>query len=167
MKNLFYVFLLFFIVSCGSSESTSVGNRGVVKPKPETEKKSEPEVDWSGTRSSVEIRKETKLYGLEDATELTNPPISTEIPKQKLDNSLTREKKGYRIQIFSTNSKKLADEIVLEAKNIYRYKVYMSFSAPNYTIRIGNYTKIEEARLDLDGVQEHYKNATVVPDFIK
>lgn len=167
MKNLFYVFLLFSIVSCGSTEPSSSGKSEIAKPKAEPEKKSEPDVDWSTTRSQVEIRKETKVYGLEDVPELTNPAISSESPKTKLDNSLTREKKGYRIQIFSTNSKKLADEIVIEAKTVYRYKVYMSFSAPNYTIRIGNYSKIEEAKLDLDEVQGHYKNATVVPDFIK
>jgi len=167
MKIQYSFVIIFFIVSCSSSAPVSVEPHEVTKPKAEVEKKADPDIDWSSTRSSVEIRKETKLYGLEDVPELTNPIISSEVPKTKQDNSLTREKKGFRIQIFSTNSKKLADEIVLEAKTIYRYKVYMSFSAPNYTIRIGNYTKIEDARLDLDEVQEHYKNATVVPDFIK
>lgn len=167
-----FVFLSFsLLLGCGSSEP--VAKTEPAKPTVETvksetkpvEKAEEKPIDWSSTRVAIDVKKEVKVYGLEDAPLLLNPPKKEpEAPKKDL--SLTKEKKGYRIQIFTTNSKRTADEIQAEARNVYGYKVYVSFRAPMYSIKIGNYATIDQAKLDLDKVLEQYKHATVIPDFI-
>lgn len=167
MKNILYVFACLYLISCGSSAPVAKPEtESVSKTESVTAKKAIPDVDWSSTRSKVEISNEPKIYGLEDSPDLVNPPEVKDEIKTVVDNSLTKEKKGYRIQIYVTNSKKIADEVAFEAKNTYRYKVYVSFNAPNYTIKIGNYTTADQAKLDLDQVLDIYRNATVVPDFI-
>lgn len=158
--------------SCSSSEPVVKKNPN--KPAPIETKIEEPVVtkteevplDWSKTRLTIESKEDYKIYGLEDKPEILNPPKKEpQAPKQSL--SLTKEKKGYRIQIYTTNIKRAADEVQTEARVYYGYKVYVSFRAPIYSVKIGNYATIDQAKLDLDKVLEKYRHATVVPDFIE
>ena len=171
MIRIFVILTISVLLGCGLSEpaaksETAKSSSETVKPEVKPVVKEEEKLlDWSRTRVSIDVKKEVKVYGLEDAPLLLNPPKKEpEAPKKDL--SLTKEKKGYRIQIFTTNSKRTADEIQAEARNVYGYKVYVSFRAPMYSIKIGNYATIEQAKLDLDKVLEQYKHATVIPDFI-
>ncbi|MEZ5014625.1 MAG: SPOR domain-containing protein [Chitinophagales bacterium] len=74
---------------------------------------------------------------------------------------------GYRIQIFASTS-------LAEAKNVksgfLRYAdertATIIFEAPNYKVRVGNYTNRIDANGDLQELLEDYPNAFIVKDLI-
>jgi len=74
---------------------------------------------------------------------------------------------GYRIQILSGNS--LGD--VKTAKSAFlqvydEYKANIIFEAPNYKLRVGNYSNRFDANRDLQDILIEYPNAFIVKDLI-
>jgi len=147
-----------FIVSCGSSGSGRDDSKRSGKESPER-----LNVDWKATRTPVTDRDEPLIVGL-DTTADWYQPKGNEVVSQKKSG---REVKGYRLQLYSTTSRTKADEVAAEAKNLYGLSAHITFAAPNYILRVGNYQTHDEAKDALDKLIMLYPNATIVPDFIR
>jgi len=74
---------------------------------------------------------------------------------------------GYRIQIYSGNSLSEAKENKSEFLKLYDIPAAIIFEAPNYKVRIGNYTNRFEANRDLMIVKDQYTDALIVKDLIR
>lgn len=74
---------------------------------------------------------------------------------------------GYRIQIYAGNSLSEAKEHKAEFLKSYDIPAAIIFEAPNYKVRIGNYTNRFEANRDLMIVKDHYADALIVKDLIR
>ena len=74
---------------------------------------------------------------------------------------------GYRIQVMATSSLVTAKEAKAGfLKQFDDYRATIVFEAPNYKLRIGNYTNRFDANRDLQLLLESYPNALIVKDLI-
>ena len=77
---------------------------------------------------------------------------------------------GFRIQIFfdsGTNSKTKAQTIVDSFKSKYPGTgVYLTFKAPNYKVRVGDFRTKLDAQRFLNSIIDEYPNAWVIDDMI-
>lgn len=74
---------------------------------------------------------------------------------------------GYRIQLMTTNSLVTAkDEKVKFLNQFDSYRATIVFEAPNYKLRIGNYTNRFDANRDLQMLLADFPNALIVKDLI-
>lgn len=74
---------------------------------------------------------------------------------------------GYRIQILATNSLVTAKDEKASFLNQYdSYRATIVFEAPNYKLRIGNYTNRFDANRDLQILLVDFPNALIVKDLI-
>ncbi len=74
---------------------------------------------------------------------------------------------GYRIQVMATSSLVTAKEAKAGFLKQYDdYRATIVFEAPNYKLRIGNYTNRFDANRDLQLLLEAYPNALIVKDLI-
>lgn len=74
---------------------------------------------------------------------------------------------GYRIQIVSSSSLVAAkDTKSAFLKKFPDYNATIVFEAPNYKLRVGNYTNRFDANRDLQEILTEYPNAYVVKDLI-
>ncbi len=74
---------------------------------------------------------------------------------------------GYRIQVFAGTSLITAkDAKALFLQRYADYNASIVFEAPNYKLRIGNYTNRFDANRDLQELLTEYPNAYVVKDLI-
>ena len=77
---------------------------------------------------------------------------------------------GYRIQVFfdsGTNSKTRAQSIFESFKAKYpETGVYLTFKAPNYKVRVGNFRTKLDAQRYLHSIIGEYPNAWVIEDMI-
>lgn len=74
---------------------------------------------------------------------------------------------GYRIQVYSGVS--LSDAKDRKSGFLQSYDMYATiiFEAPNYKVRVGNYTNRFDANRDLILVQDKYADALIVKDLIR
>lgn len=83
--------------------------------------------------------------------ERKNPPKLVELSQTEeyyeVDNSLSENDRvrGFRVQIFTTESKSVADSIAQEARKKLDMEVYNIFMSPYYRVRIGNCVTHQEA----------------------
>jgi SPOR domain len=77
---------------------------------------------------------------------------------------------GYRIQIFfdsGTNSKTRAQSIFDSFRSKYAGTgVYLTFKAPNYKVRVGDFRTKLDAQRFLNSIIDEYPNAWVIDDMI-
>jgi hypothetical protein len=77
---------------------------------------------------------------------------------------------GYRIQIFfdsGTNSKTRAQSIFESFKARYpETGAYLTFKAPNYKVRVGDFRTKLDAQRYLNSIIDEYPNAWVIEDMI-
>jgi len=77
---------------------------------------------------------------------------------------------GYRIQIFfdsGNNSKTKAQSIYEGFKEKYPdVRVYLTFSSPNYKVRVGDFRTHLDAQRFLNTIIEEYQNAWIIADLI-
>jgi len=74
---------------------------------------------------------------------------------------------GYRIQLMATNSLVTAkDEKAAFLKHYDSFRATIVFEAPNYKLRIGNYTNRFDANRDLQVLLVDFPNALIVKDLI-
>jgi hypothetical protein len=77
---------------------------------------------------------------------------------------------GYRIQIFfdsGNNSKTKAQSIYEGFKEKYpEIRAYLTFSAPNYKVRVGDFRTHLDAQRFLNTIIEEYQNAWIIADLI-
>lgn len=73
---------------------------------------------------------------------------------------------GYRIQIFAGTSLTNAKEAKSSFLKVFDLPAVIIFEAPNYKVRIGNYTNRFDANRDLQSVTLDYPDALIVKDLI-
>ncbi|MBK9455074.1 MAG: SPOR domain-containing protein [Chitinophagales bacterium] len=89
------------------------------------------------------------------------------IEQHVLFNKEHGELPGYRIQVMATSSLVTAKEAKAGfLKQFDDYRATIVFEAPNYKLRIGNYTNRFDANRDLQLLLESYPNALIVKDLI-
>ncbi len=89
------------------------------------------------------------------------------IEQHVLFNKEHGELPGYRIQILATNSLVSAKDAKSNfLKQFDGYHATIVFEAPNYKLRIGNYTNRFDANRDLQIILESFPNALIVKDLI-
>ena len=89
------------------------------------------------------------------------------IEQHVLFNKEHGELPGYRIQVMATSSLVTAKEAKAGfLKQFDDYRATIVFEAPNYKLRIGNYTNRSDANRDLQLLLESYPNALIVKDLI-
>ncbi len=77
-------------------------------------------------------------------------------------------KVGFRLQLFETISKDIADEKRLDFQNVLNDTVYVVFEAPLYRLQVGDFfsrKKAEEKKRNL--VKNGYKNIWIVKSRIR
>lgn len=96
-----------------------------------------------------------------------NAGAGTLVEKHIFFNKEHGELPGYRIQVLATTSLITAKDT--KSSFLQRYSDYNAsivFEAPNYKVRIGNYTNRFDANRDLQEIITDYPNAYVVKDLI-
>lgn len=89
------------------------------------------------------------------------------IEQHVLFNKEHGELPGYRIQVMATSSLVTAKEAKAGFLKQYDdYRATIVFEAPNYKLRIGNYTNRFDANRDLQLLLAAYPNALIVKDLI-
>ncbi|MFZ1590661.1 MAG: SPOR domain-containing protein [Chitinophagales bacterium] len=89
------------------------------------------------------------------------------IEQHVLFNKEHGELPGFRIQVMATSSLVTAKEAKAGfLKQFDDYRATIVFEAPNYKLRIGNYTNRFDANRDLQLLLESYPNALIVKDLI-
>ena len=85
--------------------------------------------------------------------EIINPAV--EIRSEKIQNDFdgTEEVNGFRIQVIATNHGAVADSIKMELEKQFTEGVYTIFDAPNYKVRVGNFTDRIQAQQLLYQIQ--------------
>jgi hypothetical protein len=80
----------------------------------------------------------------------------------------TRVSQGYRIQVFFGNDRKTAEEVREKIRQGFPdLDVYFLYQQPNYKIRVGNYSSIIQAQVDLYRLGALFKGSFIVPDQIE
>ena len=90
------------------------------------------------------------------------------IAQQKDNNILKQTMPGYRIQIYFGGTRQKATEI----KNDFSEKhpevpSYLSYSAPNFKVRVGDFLTRLEAQKFMRNIQGQYVTAFIIPDEVK
>ncbi len=100
------------------------------------------------------------------ASELIDRSADTSADSIEVD--IARSVPGYRIQVFSTSSYLRANEAYLNSmSSILQEPVYLSYDAPNYKIRVGNFLYREDAELFSDeNLKRIFPDAWIVRTFV-
>lgn len=97
--------------------------------------------------------------------------INQLVEKHVHNNSTFNGLTGYRIQIFfdsGSNAKNKANNERRRFMSLYpQNKAYVSFDAPNFKVRVGNFRTRLEAERFLKDIQKHFEMAYVVPSKIE
>ena len=71
--------------------------------------------------------------------------------------------KGFRLQIYETSSVEEANKKILKFKKTLTDSIYMSFEAPFYKVRYGNYSTREQAEIEKKNIlSKGYKSVWIV-----
>lgn len=153
--------LLPAVISCGS------GSPGTVAPTTGSSAYSSNPIDTlrlSLTRTPFEYRSVPKIIGPEVTDEWLKVHADT---TEATGEETLLGSRGFRIQVFSKPDRSLAEQVLIEARLISGLPAYLSYQAPNYIVRIGNFPNEARARASLESLETRYPNGTVVPDFIE
>ena len=96
----------------------------------------------------------------------SNPQLQTLIQTHKEINENIRQVEGYRIQIYSGTNRSRAYGIKSQLLGLgFTHKPYLEFTAPNFTVRLGDFLDKEEATLFFRReIEGRYRGAVVVPE---
>jgi hypothetical protein len=90
------------------------------------------------------------------------------IAKQKDDNTLKQTIPGYRIQIYFGGVRQKAAELKIDFSGKHPdVPSYLTYSAPNFKVRIGDFRTRLEAQKFLKSIQGQYVTAFIIPDEVK
>ena len=70
---------------------------------------------------------------------------------------------GYRVQVLATSDRFKAEKLQSDLEELFEYKIYVIFEAPNYKVRIGDFIdrqKAEKFRKKLSG--NGYSSAWII-----
>jgi hypothetical protein len=97
--------------------------------------------------------------------------VNTLVEKHVQNNQAFNGLTGYRIQIFfdsGSNAKNRANNERRRFLSLYpQTKAYVTFDAPNFKVRVGNFRSRLEAEHFLKDIQKHFEMAYVVPSKIE
>ncbi|MBL7790641.1 MAG: SPOR domain-containing protein [Chitinophagales bacterium] len=75
---------------------------------------------------------------------------------------------GYRIQIFSRNSKEEANKVKSEFYSKFpAMRCYLTYQQPYYKLRVGDYEDQESAKPDAKKLARTYPSSFLVPDEVR
>lgn len=130
------------------------------RPAPELpERQTEPEI---APISLAGYFDESRNHYIDEAANLSS---LLDVHKRIGEN--TRTMQGYRILVYSGNSRNTALSVKsqLLAMDI-DHKPYFKFDAPNFVVRLGDFMDREDAILFLREIQDQYPSGFIVPDRI-
>ena len=90
------------------------------------------------------------------------------ISRQKDNNVLKQSISGYRVQIYFGGVRQKAAELKIEfvAKHP-DVPAYISYSSPNFKVRVGDFRTRLEAQKFLKSIEGQYSTSFIVPDDVK
>jgi hypothetical protein len=150
------VFLFLFSCAAGVSQK-STGKNGfqddlsVYRPKFKKD---------TIAQASVAVKDEMPVSPSKDVTSTLN---------QKLDqiaSTAPKTVKGFRVMIYSGNSKEEATTIKEKASGLTSENVYIEFKAPNFRVKVGDAANRLEANYLLGKLKKEFPTAVIVPDEI-
>lgn len=74
---------------------------------------------------------------------------------------------GYRIEIFSGNSKEEARKLKHSDSKFSSMRCYLTYQQPYYKLRVGDYEDQESAKLDAKKLARTYPSSFLVPDEVR
>ncbi|PWJ34221.1 SPOR domain-containing protein [Sediminitomix flava] len=135
------------------------------------------DADLSAYRSEIVAASATKEEEKPEE-EATEPVNSSDIPEGEMHEQIESmigqmaqrnysKVEGYRILIYSTTSRSMANKAYNKAKAIYHEPVYFNYEQPNYKISLGDYYSKRLAHEKLSMLKADYPKAIIVRDYIK
>ena len=90
------------------------------------------------------------------------------ITRQKDNNTLKQTIPGYRIQIYFGGARQKAAEVKLDFGGKHpEMPSYLTYSAPNFKVRVGDFQTRMEAQKFLKNIEGQYSTAFIIPDEVK
>jgi len=90
------------------------------------------------------------------------------VAKQKDDNTLKQTIPGYRIQIYFGGVRQKAAELKIDFSGKHPdVPSYLTYSAPNFKVRVGDFRTRLEAQKFLKSIEGQYVTAFIIPDEVK
>ena len=155
MRALIFVFLFAFTTSIFCQTDTLKSSTPHIKKELNPFKRAFLKVD------SMKVDSINSIYGL---VEIKDPQIDLLI-QDYMDN---KKLMGYRIQIFSSDRKANAMAERIKFINFYpNLKSYLVYQAPNFKVRVGDYTDRLEVHKELVMIHENFPGAFIVKDEIE
>ncbi len=130
--------ILVFVFGCGASQKT-------VKMQPDQAKKTS---SYDESFDPLSLKDDDIVIKPNSGKQQKDKSTSAKPVEKKEDGQIQTEVDGYRVQLLATRSIESATLIKQKAEEQfapYDYKVYWSFEAPFYKIRIGDVLKRTEA----------------------
>ena len=98
----------------------------------------------------------------------SRPKISSPFSSDVLNYNQTIDQdsiiiEGYRVQVLATRERFKAEKLQSDLEELFEYKIYVIFEAPNYKVRIGDFIdrqKAEKFRKKLSG--NGYSSAWII-----
>ncbi len=89
------------------------------------------------------------------------------ISKQKDNNTLKQTMPGYRVQIYFGSVRQKAAEVKMDFTSKHPEKPsYLSYLAPNFKVRVGDFRSLLEAKGFLKSIDGQYATSFIVQDEI-
>lgn len=97
-----------------------------------------------------------------------DPRIDVLIKKNKNVNlGVIRSGNGYRVQIYNGNDRNKANEIRVDfLRRFPGIRTYLTYSQPQFRVKVGDYRTRDEAQKMYDQVSTIYTSPMIVPDII-
>ena len=107
----------------------------------------------NGTKAATSAAKGTQAAGAKDSAADAEAPFTAVKPPRKM------KAVGYRIQVFSDRNQRTAKgEALSKERNIKAsfpdMGTYISYDAPSWRLRVGDFRTREEAKVQLDELRE-------------
>lgn len=97
-----------------------------------------------------------------------DPKLDELIAKQKRSNLEKQSMPGYRVQIYFGGNRQKAAETKVEFNTMFPdLPAYISYQAPNFKVRVGDYSSRFEAQKLRRQLQAKFPTTFVVPDDIR
>ncbi len=116
-------------------------------------------------KSKIKLIQDERLELLEiNANRIDPKPHSIREYQKPTKQEMQR---GYRVQIYSGNSREEAENIRLKFMSLYpEGSCYIQFLSPYYKVRVGDYHSDQEANKNLKTIKRAYPMAFIVSSYI-
>jgi len=129
---------------------------GFFRPQPQR-------TDKPDTLKLLQLKPSDSVRVVAVANDSITPPQLPPPPPMESDRTV----QGFRIQLIATTSQQEAQQIEARARELYGAAVYLIFDAPQYKVRVGNFTSRDQANQFRKQVQtDGFKDAWFVPSSV-